>query len=152
MSFTGIGTILRRGQGTNPIPAPGADTFDVVGRVRNINLGLSEKEEVEDTTLDSAGGFKEFLSGAKDPGNVEMALSFEPGTALSPANAQQDLISDSAASTAASRRNWQVEWPDGTIADFVGEVFTAQINTEPNSPVEMSVTIRKSGEVTLTYP
>ena len=58
MSFTGVGTILRRGQGTDPVPAPGSDTFDVVGRVRNISGPNIAKEEVEDSTLDAAGGFK----------------------------------------------------------------------------------------------
>jgi len=152
MSFTGVGTILRRGQGTDPIPSAGSDTFDVVGRVRSINLGIAQKEEVDDSTLDSAGGFKEFLSGLKDPGNVELALSFEPGTASSPANMQQSLIADANANTANSKRNWQVEWPDGTIADFQGEIFQADINTEPNSPVELTINIRKSGAVTITYP
>ena len=152
MSFTGIGTILRRGQGTNPVPAVGSDTFDVVGRVRNISLGHSQKEEVEDTTLDSAGGFKEFLSGSKDPGNLEFAVSFEPGTTASPANMHQSLLSDANATTANSLRNWQIEWPDGTIADFQGEVFSTQINTEPNAPVDITVTVRKSGQVTITFP
>lgn len=152
MSFTGIGTILRRGQGTNPVPAVGADTFDVVGRVRSISGPNTSKEEVEDTTLDSANGFKEFLSGSKDPGNLEIALSFEPGTTVTPANMHQEIIADSQASTANSRRNWQIEWPDGTICDVVGEVFTAAPNTEPNSPVDISVTIRLNGEPAYTYP
>lgn len=152
MSFTGVGTILRRGQGTNPVPSVGSDTFDVVGRVRNISGPNIQKEEVEDTTLDASGGYKETLSGLRDGGTVELALSFTPGTAASPANQHQSVIADINNSTANSRRNWQVEWPDGTILDFQGEVFGIGFNTEPNSPVDVNVTIRMNGNPTVTYP
>lgn len=152
MSFTGVGTILRRGQGVGTIPAPGSDTFDVVGRVRQIGGPNVQKEEAEDTTLDAPGGYKQYLSGLRDPGNAEFGLSFEPGTTLSPANEHQEIFADVNLSTALSRRNWQIEWPDGTILDFQGEVFAASWNTEPNSPVDMNVTVRITGAVTATYP
>lgn len=152
MSFTGVGTILRRGQGTNPVPSVGSDTFDVVGRVRNIGGPNIQKEEVEDTTLDASGGFKEKLSGLKDGGNIEFALSFTPGTSATPLNQHQAVIGDINLSTADSRRNWQMEWPDGTIADFQGEVFSIGFNTEPNSPVDVSVSVTVNGAVTITYP
>lgn len=152
MSFTGVGTILSRGAGANPIPAPGADTFTAVGRVRNISGPDLTKEEVEDSTLDSSGGYKEFLSGLRDPGQIELPLSFEPGTTGTPANSQQDLVTDFNAATAAARRNWRITWPDGTVADFQGEVFGLNFNTEPNSPVEMTATIRINGQVTFTFP
>lgn len=152
MSFTGVGTILRRGQGTNPVPAPGSDTFDVVGRVRSLSGPNITKEEVDDTTLDATGGFKEKLSGLRDGGQVEFPLSFTPGTAASPANKHQEVIADINNSTANSRRNWQIEWPDGTICDFQAEVFGVAFNTEPNSPVDATVTLTINGAITLTYP
>lgn len=149
MSFTGVGTVLRRGQGTGPIPEPGEDSFDPVGRVRNISGPQISKEEVPDDTLDAVGGYKQFLSGLRDPGQLEFALSFEPETA---AAMHQEIIGDANAGTASARRNWQIEWPDGTIADFQGEVFSVSLNTEPNSPVDMSVTVRINGPVTFTFP
>lgn len=152
MSFTGVGTVLSRGAGANPIPAPGSDTFVAVGRIRSISGPDISKEEAEDSTLDTAGGFKQFLSGLRDPGNIELSLSFEPGTTASPANSQQDLVTDFNAATAAARRNWRITWPDGTVLDVQGEVFNIAWNTEPNSPVEMTVTIRLNGAPTLTYP
>jgi hypothetical protein len=152
MSFTGVGTILRRGAGTNPIPLPGADTFSVIGRVQSINGPNAQKQEVEDNTLDTTGGYTQTLSGLRDGGEVELALSFEPGTAASPANGHQDLIADFNANTANARRNWQIEWPDGTIADFQGEVFASGNNTEAQSPVSLNVTVRVNGQVTYTFP
>jgi len=152
MSFTGVGTILRRGQGTNPVPAVGADTFDVVGRVRNIGGPNIQKSQVEDNTLDSVGGFTESLSGLKDPGQFSFTLSFTPGTASSPANKHQETIGDILLSTANSRRNWQIEWPDGTIADAQGEVFGVEFNTEPDSPVDATITVQVNLGWTFTYP
>jgi len=152
MSFTGVGTIMRRGQGTNPIPTPGTDVFDVVGRVRSIGGPNIQKAEVEDNTLDSVGGFNEYLSGLRDPGNVEFPLSFTPGTAAQPANRHQEVIADINSNTANSRRNWQIEWPDGTIVDFQAEVFGVNFNTDPNSPVDATITLRINGQVTITYP
>lgn len=152
MSFTGVGTILRKGQGTNPVPVVASDSFDVVGRVRNIGGPTIAKQQVEDDTLDAASGYKEYLSGLRDAGTLEFALSFTPGTASSPLNQHQAILADINASTAASRRNWQIEWPDGTKADFQGEVFNVAMNTEPNSPVDANITVQINGAVTFTFP
>lgn len=152
MSMTGVGTILRRGQGTDPIPAVGSDTFDVVGRVRNISGPDIKKSEVEDTTLDAPGGYTEALSGLRDGGEFTFPLSFTPGTEASPANNHQEVIADINSNTANSRRNWQIQWPDGTLADAQGEVFGVAFNTDPNSPVDVTITVRVNLGWTITYP
>lgn len=152
MSFTGVGTIFRRGQGTDPVPAVGSDSFDVVGRLRSISGPNVQKEPVEDTTLDASGGYKQYLSGLRDGGTVEFPLSFTPGTASTPANKHQEVIADIDNDTDAARRNWQIEWPDGTIVDFQGEVTGVAWNTEPSSPVDASITIQINGAISVTYP
>lgn len=153
MSEIGLGTILRRGQGTNPIPDPSLDTFDVVGKVRNIDGLGSEKQFSDDTTLDSPGGEAEFVSGVKQPTDISLVVSLTPGTSASDTKMHQALLTDSEATTEASKRNWQVELPSGTIFDFEAEVASAVVSSiTANDVVTMNVTLRRSGPIARTYP
>lgn len=145
--FTGIGTVLSRGAGTNPVPVPGSDTFNAVGQVLEISGPNVSKERVEVTSLDSVSGFKDYLSGSKDAGELQITLAWDP------ANAQhQGIIADAKASTAASQRNWRIVWADSGSyqVDFKGEVISAERSTRPNEAVTLSVTIAISGDVTET--
>lgn len=144
---TGVGTVLSRGAGTNPVPAPAGDTFNAVGRITNISGPTITKEFVESSALDSAGGFKEFLSGLRDPGEFTFTLQLNPAL-----TEHQGVLADAAAGTAASQRNWRIVWPNGGQADMVGEVSSAgNFTTEPNGVITMEVTVRVSGQITFTW-
>lgn len=141
---TGVGTILSRGQ-TVPPPAPGSDTFIAVGKVRQVSGPQIKKEKVEQTSLDSTGGFKEYLSGLRDPGELTFDISMDPG------NSQHvGLRSDAQNSTALSQRNWRITWPNGETADLVGEVYGYDRDTQPNEVLKASITVQISGVVTFS--
>lgn len=141
---SGAGTILYRGQ-TVPPPAVGSDSFVAVGRVRNIGGPQIQKEQVEATSLDSTGGFKEYVSGLKEPGQLTLTLLFDP------ANGQHiGVRADVQASTALSQRNWRIVWPNGEQADFVGEVLGFNRDTQSNEVLTAEVTVQISGLITFT--
>lgn len=142
----GVGTILSRGAGTNPVPSPGTDTFNAVGRVKNIGGPSITKEFFEVSALDSAGGFKEFLSGLRDPGELTFTIQMDPAS-----TEHQGIVADAAASSTLSQRNWRIVWPNSAQADMVGEVSSVVNSTEPNAEITFDVTVRLSGVVTFTW-
>lgn len=140
----GVGTILSRGQ-TVPPPAAGSDTFVAVGKVKVIGGPSVKKEQIEQTSLDSVGGFKEYLSGLKDPGQLTFTLNMDP------ANSQHTAIrADAQLSSALSQRNWRIVWPNSEQADFVGEVLEYTRTTNPNEILPVDITVQISGVVTFT--
>ena len=72
MSFKGVGTILERGDGASP------EVFTAIAKIVSISGPEESKDELDDTTLDSAGGYKEFVSGLKDGGSMTLALNYNP--------------------------------------------------------------------------
>lgn len=54
----------------------GSETEDtVLAHIASIGEQATEAEEVDVTTLDSPGGNKEFVQGAKDPGSVDLEIN-----------------------------------------------------------------------------
>lgn len=54
----------------------GSETEDIIlSNLASIGEQATEAEEVDTTTLDSPGGNKEFVQGAKDPGTVEVVAN-----------------------------------------------------------------------------
>ncbi len=136
---TGVGATLEFGDGASP------EVFTAIGKVATWSGPELTKEEVDDTTLDSAGGFKEFLSGLKDPGQV----TFTVHRSVNDQN-QEQIITDMTGSVG---RNWRLTWVSlspNWIADFSAEVFGITPSADPNAPITMDVTLRISGVVTWT--
>ena len=133
MSFKGVGTILARGDGSSP------EVFTAIAKIVSIGGPEETKDELDDTTLDSTGGYKEFLSGLKDPGNLVLALNYNPA-----GTGQTALETDYAADT---KNNYRLTWPDSPpkIVTVLAEVFSFSRNTEAASLVTADVTLRISG-------
>ena len=93
---TGVTSTLEYGDGASP------EVFTAIGKIATISGPELSKEEVDDTTLDSPGGFKEFLSGLKDPGQVTFTVH------RSPNDQNQEILFSDFAGTA--RRNFRITW------------------------------------------
>lgn len=82
----------------------------VVGKLSSVGEISPEAEELDVTTLDSAGGYREFLQGYRDCGEVEISGFHEKGDA---GQAALRAAFDSGAAGDAA-----VEFPDGTVVSF----------------------------------
>lgn len=141
---TGVGTILYRGQ-TVPPPPPDQDNFIPVGKVRNIGGPQIQKEQVEETSLESVGGFKEYQSGLREPGQLAFTINFDPS------NSQHiGIRADAQASSAASKRNWRIRWANGEQADLVGEVMGYNRDAQPNEILSAEITLQISSLIQFT--
>jgi hypothetical protein len=118
--FAGQGTILRRGQASGAsLPAPGADTFDVVNLVGTLKLPDDVRKSSEFPTLDSPDPRK--VGGGFEGRVCSFRLVFDTADPIHLAMKQTDA---KAASSTTARRNWQVVLPDSGAyqLDFVGYV------------------------------
>ena len=98
-------------------------------------------EDIDVTTLDSTGGFKESIAGLKDGGTLELELLFTKTT-------QQTDIRDAVA--AGTTKVFLITWPTSpnTTAQFNGVPLTWGQNAESNAALNASVSVKISGAIT----
>ncbi len=131
-----FGTQLQRGDGATPTEA-----FAAIANVTDITPPGIERETYDVTAHDSLEGWREFIGGLKDGGEVEIEVNYDP-------REHDTLISDFAD---ALPRNYKVVWP-GTLGSWA---FAAILtNFEPEAPhddkLAASATFKVSGKPTIT--
>lgn len=138
MKIRALGTKFNIGKGPTPAPVP-------VGNLSSIG-GLELSADTMDvTTLDSEGGYREFIGGFKDGGEVPLEGLFDPTTG----KGQKELY-DLFESGAVS--DFQIVFPTELKAtwDFKGVVTGFSTSADLEDPLAFSATIKVSGKPTLT--
>lgn len=115
-----------------------------IAEIRNITAPVPKADTIDVMTHDSAGGYKEFLVGAKDGGECTVEGNFYPGDA-----GQIALINDFNSSTV---RSYTITFPAamGSTMTFNGYVTSApEIGAPVDGAVSFKATIKVSGQVTV---
>jgi predicted secreted protein len=131
-AFSGVGTKLWR---KDPTTGWGA-----LAEVNNISGPSESRDTIDVTSLDSTGGYREFITGFKDGGELTFTMNM--------ANAEYDkLRTDFDTDTA---REYKVELPDSdeSIFSFSGLVTNIPLSVSPDDKVTVDVTIKVTGQVT----
>lgn len=136
----GLGTTLAYGNGATP------EVFTTVAEVINISGPNMSRELPDATHLGSPNGYREFIGGLKDGGEVTLECNWIPGNATQDQSTGLLSIFDSGAT-----KNWKVTLP---TTPTVTMTFAGVVSAfEPDIPVDdklgLSVTIKVSGKVTL---
>ncbi len=122
-------------------PAGGAEIQ--IGRLTSIGEIAPDSEELDVTTLDSAGGYREYMQGLKDSGELEVEGYHDGG------DAGQAALRTAYGSGAAGEV--KITFPDGTAVSFNGYVKAHTIGAaEVDGAVGFGATFRISGGVTVT--
>lgn len=131
-----IGTTLTK-------TASGAEGEDlVISDLTNIGSFGPESEEIDVTTLDSTGGYRENIGSLIDAGEI----SFEGIEKTADNSSSLMTLAESQ-----SVEEWTVEWPDGSTAVFDGWVKSFQsTGAEVDGVKGFTGSIRISGSVTFT--
>tara|TARA_R110000824_G_scaffold212432_8_gene398659 strand:- start:3061 stop:3483 length:423 start_codon:yes stop_codon:yes gene_type:complete len=134
----GLGSEFKLGTNASPI------VYTKVAEVLSISGPEISAEEIDVTSLDSTGGFKEYITGLKDGGTVSIEANWIKG------NAQQITMRDAVASGATV--NLQIVFADSpqTIATFIGKVTSFGMGADPSSQLKASLSVRISGAITWT--
>lgn len=131
--ITGVGTLFRRWN-TN------TSAWDTVAGITNIGGPTATRETHDTTALDTEGGYRTFITGFRDAGEITLSMLFNrEGYDL--------MVSDFESE---DPQNYEILLPDddATSLEFEGLVTSIPL-TIPESPVTMEVTIKISGAITV---
>lgn len=133
----GYGTLLQFSDGASP-PA-----FTTLAEVNDISGPGMSRELPDATHMESPGGWREFLGGLKDAGEITVECNHLPN------NATQDAT-DGVLSLFASgeRRAWRLVFPISPTVNWEMDAVVSAF--EPSFPVDdkmmLSVTLKVSGQ------
>lgn len=134
-AFAGVGTLFQRETTT-----PG--TYATIAEINSISGPSLSRETIDVTSLDSTGGYREYITGFRDGGEVQLEMNFT----LSGFNAfKDDFESD-------DTHNYRIVMADAgaTTLQFAGLVTAIPPNIQPDDKVTLSATIKVTGAVTLS--
>lgn len=133
----GVGATLKMGDGAS------TEVFTAIGGIVNLSGPELSVEEIEATSLDSTGGYKEYIPGMKDGGAVSFTMHFSN-------DAQQRTLRGKLG--AASPTNYKVTLPTSPpcVITFAGNLTSWSQSTEANAPMTADVNLKISGAPTFT--
>jgi len=132
----GLGTKFEREGAT-------AGVYEVIAQVASITPPQSEADDVEIEELDPIDGYKRFLPGLLDAGEVSLTLNFDGKNA-----GHQALLTDH---QSRATKNYKIVLPDNTEWRFSGYVKGyAPQEISAGEVIQAEVTIKVTGKPTLT--
>jgi hypothetical protein len=135
--ITGTGTKFQR-EGTTQ------GQFEDIAQVVSIQPPEMEADDVEIEELDPVDGYKRFLQGLKDGGEVAVTLNFDPNN-----QGHTNLLADFDSGTT---RNYKIVLPNNagewTIPGYVKGFKPSEIKA--GEVIQAEVTIKVSGKPTLS--
>ena len=130
-----------RAQGTTLKFTPKGKTQVTVGMLRSVGEIAPDSEEIDVTTLDSTGGYREYVQGLRDAGEVEL-------TGFHGSDAGQKALREAYASGDAGAV--EVGFPDGSKATFNAVVKGYTLGAaEVDGAVGFGAVLRITGGVTI---
>lgn len=127
----GFNTKFKRGTGSGPI------TYTQVGEVTDISLPNLTRDSKDATHYQSKGGWKEFIPGLPDGGEVKYTIQFD---------STADMATMLADFQIRTLMPYQVEWPDATLWEFQGFITSIQPVVPMDERMTAEVTIKISGK------
>lgn len=135
-AIAGVGTQFKRGDGESN------ESFTAVAEVNSIAGPTMTKNFIDVTSLDSTGGYREFIGGFRDAGEITLNMNFSRDGYD---DMKDDFESDSS-------RNYQIVMPDtgATTFEFAALVTAVPLAITPDDKITAAVTLKLSGQVTMS--
>ena len=135
-AIAGVGTSFERESDSS------SGVYVAIAEVNSITGPGMTRAFIDVTSLDSTGGYREFIGGFRDAGQVVCNMNF---TLDGYAQMKIDFQSDDAV-------NYQIVLPDtgATTLAFAAFVTDLPLTITPDDKVTCDVTLKITGEVTLT--
>src|ERR1043166_527438 len=131
----GYGTLLQRGDVAT------ATNFNTVAEVRSIDGPKLSKDRKEVTHMLSPNGFREFIGGLKDGGEITFTVNFVPSDGTQ--DATTGLIADFENNV---KRYWRITWPTTPTytSTFQAEVVDLNFKTPVDDAITLDVPLKLS--------
>jgi predicted secreted protein len=135
---TGLGLQLSRGAGNTP-----TETFTAIAMVTSIKGPAEEASTIDVTSLDSTGGYAEFIQGLKSGGQLVAEANFDPAD-VTYGNVRTDFQN-------AVTHNWQIAGTPFAAKKFSFAAFPLKLehSMEPKAANKVTITLQITGQVTL---
>jgi len=131
-AISGVGTIIQKW-------GIGSSAWSAIAEVTNISGPGMTRDLIEVTSLDSTGGYREFIAGFRDGGNVVLSMNY---TRASLDEFLADFESDVI-------QNYEIVLPDGTSIEFEGYVQEFPLTIPTDAQITLEATIKVSGQPTI---
>lgn len=131
-AISGIGAVFNRW--TN-------SAWVAIAEVVSIGGPKPTRETIDVTSLDSTGGYREFIGSLRDGGAVDLTLNFRRDSyEIMKADFESDVL-----------QSYQIALPDddNTVLEFTGLVTDIPLNIQMDDKITVEVSIKISGQVTL---
>ncbi len=135
-AFSGVGTVFKRSDMAS------APVLTAVAEINSISGPDKTRDTIDVTSLDSAGGYREFIASFRDAGTVALEMNFTR-------DGFEELNADFEIETLV---DYQIILPDAgnTTLDFSGLVVDMGMAIPLDDKVTATVSIKISGQVLLT--
>lgn len=135
-AISGVGTQFKRGDGASN------ETFTAIAEVNSITGPGMTRSFIDVTSLDSTGGWREFITSFRDGGTISLNMNY---TMSGYNDMLEDFENDSSV-------NYQLVLPDtgNTTLEFAAYVTDLPMTIAMDDKIAMNVTMKISGQVTLT--
>lgn len=134
MSITGVGTVFSKKN------ADSSGTYTAISEVKSIEGPSMSRAFIDTTTLDATNGWRTYIPGFKDMGNLTMVMNYtKEGYSLLLAGLNAD-----------DPDTYKITLSDGTTITF--DAFLTDLPlTIPEDIVTMNVTFRITGEPVVVF-
>ena len=131
-AVAGVGTLFRRWSGS---------AWVNIAEVNSISGPSMSRDTIDVTSLDSIGGYREFIGGFRDAGTLQLTMNFSRTTF--------DLMKTDFESDVS--QNYEIVLPDAenTTLEFVGLVTELPLEITPDDKITSAVTLKITGQVTV---
>jgi predicted secreted protein len=133
-AVTGIGAEFRRYN-------TGTSKWERIAELTSFDGPNKKRDTVDVTSLDSTDGYKEFIGGLRDAGEVKLPMHFtRDGYDL----ANDDFESD-------TKQNYEISLPDpdNTTFSFLGLITALELKVAGDKAISADFTVKISGPVTI---
>lgn len=137
-AITGVGVELRLGNTASPT------VYTKIGEVRSISGPEISASLVDATSLDSTGGFKEYIAGIKEGGSVSFEFNYDKD------DTPQNTLRDRIVQATQTARSYQIAIPyspEQTIT-FDALVESYSLSFAPEDPVGGTISLKMTGDPT----
>lgn len=122
-------------------------SYVTAGDVRAISGPNMTRAAVDVTHSNSTSGYREFVGGLRDPGEITLTLALVPSTVNS--SGYKRMLADYDNDTP---QTYRVEWPNGVMITFDALVTSVGHEQQPlgEDPMTQDVTFKISGKPTIS--
>ncbi len=134
-AVAGVGTVFNRWNTST-------GKWEAISEINSITGPSMSRDTIDVTSLDSTGGYREFITGFRNAGTVVLAMNFTRDT-------YEQMKNDFESNTA---QNYQIVLPDveNTGLDFEGLVTELPLTIPADDKITADVTIQITGKVEIT--